>query len=102
MLHVKSENFDTVVASGVVLVDFHADWCGPCKMITPILQELAEEYDGKVDIVKVNVDEESDLAQRFSVMSIPTLILFKDGQILGRKTGFVPKPKLEKFIEEAL
>lgn len=102
MLHVKSENFDTVIASGVVLVDFHADWCGPCKMITPILQELVEEYEGQVDIVKVNVDEESDLAQRFSVMSIPTLILFKDGQIVGRKTGFVPKPKLKEFIEETL
>jgi len=102
MLHVKSENFDTVIEEGVVLVDFHAEWCGPCKMISPILQELADEYEGKVQIVKVNVDEESDLAQRFSVMSIPTLILFKDGQIFGRKTGFVPKPKLKEFLEEAI
>ncbi|HEY4537972.1 MAG TPA: thioredoxin [Erysipelothrix sp.] len=99
MKSVTVDTFDKAIESGVVLVDFHAEWCGPCKMIAPILSDLAKEYEGKVKIVQVNVDEESSLAQRFDVMSIPTLILFKDGAIAGRKTGFIPKPKLVEFIE---
>lgn len=98
---VKTNEFDDIVKEGVVLVDFYADWCGPCKMIAPILAELSSELDGSADIVKVNVDEEGTLAQRFDVMSIPTLILFKDGKPVGRKTGFLPKPELEKFIQSA-
>lgn len=98
---VKTNEFDDIVKEGVVLVDFYADWCGPCKMIAPILSELSTELDGSADIVKVNVDEEGTLAQRFDVMSIPTLILFKDGKPVGRKTGFLPKPELEKFIQSA-
>ncbi|NLL74305.1 MAG: thioredoxin [Erysipelothrix sp.] len=98
---VKTNEFDDIVKEGVVLVDFYADWCGPCKMIAPILAELSTELDGSADIVKVNVDEEGTLAQRFDVMSIPTLILFKDGKPVGRKTGFLPKPELEKFIQSA-
>lgn len=96
---VKTNEFDDVVKEGVVLVDFFADWCGPCKMIAPLLTELSTELEGAADIVKVNVDEEGTLAQRFDVMSIPTLILFKDGKPVGRKTGFLPKPELEKFIK---
>ena len=99
---VKTNEFDDVVKEGVVLVDFYADWCGPCKMISPILKELSGELEGSADIVKVNVDEEGTLAQRFDVMSIPTLILFKDGKPVGRKTGFLPKPELDKFIKSAL
>lgn len=98
---VKTNEFDDIVKEGVVLVDFYADWCGPCKMIAPILAKLSTELDGSADIVKVNVDEEGTLAQRFDVMSIPTLILFKDGKPVGRKTGFLPKPELEKFIQSA-
>lgn len=96
---VKTNEFDDVVKEGVVLVDFFADWCGPCKMIAPILTELSTELEGSAQIVKVNVDEEGSLAQRFDVMSIPTLILFKDGKPVDRKTGFLPKPELEKFIK---
>ena len=96
---VKTNEFDDVVKEGVVLVDFYADWCGPCKMISPILKELSGELEGSADIVKVNVDEEGTLAQRFDVMSIPTLILFKDGKPVGRKNGFLPKPELDKFIK---
>lgn len=96
---VKTNEFDDVVKEGVVLVDFFADWCGPCKMIAPILTELSGELEGSANIVKVNVDEEGTLAQRFDVMSIPTLILFKDGKPVGRKTGFLPKPEIEKFIK---
>lgn len=96
---VKTNEFDDVVKEGVVLVDFFADWCGPCKMIAPILTELSTELEGSAQIVKVNVDEEGSLAQRFDVMSIPTLILFKDGKPVDRKTGFLPKPELEKLIK---
>lgn len=99
---VKTNEFDDVVKEGVVLVDFYADWCGPCKMIAPILSDLATDLDGQADIVKVNVDEEGSLAQRFDVMSIPTLILFKDGKPVGRKTGFLPKPELDKFVKSAM
>ena len=98
---VKTNEFDDIVKEGVVLVDFYADWCGPCKMIAPILAELSTELDGSADIVKVNVDEEGTLAQRFDVMSIPTLILFKEGKPVCRKTGFLHKPELEKFIQSA-
>ncbi|CAM3619718.1 thioredoxin [Erysipelothrix urinaevulpis] len=101
MKNVTKDNFNTEIENGVVLVDFYADWCGPCKMISPILSELSTELEGEAAIVKVNVDEESELAQRFDVMSIPTLILFKDGKPVGRQTGFLPKPELEKFIKSA-
>ncbi len=96
---VTTNEFDDVVKEGVVLVDFYADWCGPCKMIAPILTDLSKELEGTATIVKVNVDEEGTLAQRFDVMSIPTLILFKDGKPVGRKNGFLPKPELDKFIK---
>ena len=96
---VTTNEFDDVVKEGVVLVDFYADWCWPCKMIAPILTDLSKELEGTATIVKVNVDEEGTLAQRFDVMSIPTLILFKDGKPVGRKNGFLPKPELDKFIK---
>lgn len=95
-------DFDGIVKSGVVLVDFYADWCGPCKMVAPVLEELATAYEGKVTIVKVNVDDDSELAQRFGVMSIPTLILFKDGAIFKQVVGFQPKPQLAALLDSAL
>ena len=98
---VNTNNFNDKISNGVVLVDFYADWCGPCKMITPILKDVQEELGDKVTIVKVDVDADGDLAQRFDVMSIPTLILFKDGQAVNR-TGFLPKPKMIEFINTAL
>lgn len=96
---VNKDEFETAVQEGLVLVDFYADWCGPCKMIAPILSDLEKEYEGKAGIIKVDVDNDGELAQRYDVMSIPTLILFKDGKPVGRKTGFLPKPELEKFIQ---
>ena len=101
MKNITKDNFNAEIENGVVLVDFYADWCGPCKMISPILSELSKELEGEAAIVKVNVDEESELAQRFDVMSIPTLILFKDGTPVNRKMGFMPKPELEKLIASA-
>ena len=99
-----SNNFEHEVLKSdlPVLVDFWAAWCGPCKMIAPIIDQLAEEYDGKAKIAKVNVDDNRDLAVQFKVMSIPTLILFKDGEIVDQIIGARPKAELEKFIQKAL
>src|SRR4051812_32955308 len=85
-----------------VLVDFWAEWCGPCKMIAPILEEISDEQDGKVRIVKVNVDENPDLALRFDVMSIPTLIIFKDGEPQKRMIGAKGKGQLMEELSDFL
>ncbi|HBS91467.1 MAG TPA: thioredoxin, partial [Erysipelotrichaceae bacterium] len=84
---VNEKEFADAIASGVVLVDFYADWCGPCKMIAPILKDMAKQYEGKLEIIKVDVDVEGGLAQKYGVMSIPTLILFKDGKPVGQTMG---------------
>lgn len=96
--------FDEVVASATeaVVVDFWAEWCGPCKMIAPILEQIAQEQAGKVKIAKLNVDDHPDLARRFDVMSIPTLIVFKDGQAKKRIVGAKPKAQLLQEIGEFL
>ena len=95
---VNKNEFENEIKEGVVLVDFFANWCGPCKMLSPVLEELSEELDGQAKIVKVNVDEEQDLARQFRVMSIPHLILFKNGKPVKQAQGFQPKEALKKFI----
>jgi len=93
-----SATFDEVVNGSTepVIVDFWADWCGPCKMIAPILDEIAEEWDGEVKVTKLNVDEHSDIAQRYGVMSIPTMLLFRDGELATRVVGAKGKAQLVK------
>lgn len=89
--HFKTADFDAAVAAApVAMVDFWADWCGPCKMLSPTVEALASQYDGKVLVGKVNVDEEPELARRFGVMSIPTVVFLKNGQEVDRKIGFMP------------
>ena len=85
-----------------VLVDFWAQWCGPCRMVAPVLDQIASEMDGKVRIAKLNVDENQTLAYQFQVQSIPTFILFKDGQMADRMMGAVPKSEFESFINRNL
>lgn len=92
--YLKDENFDSEIKKGLVLVDFYADWCGPCKALAPILGELES-----VDVLKINTEEHTDLAVSFGVMSIPTLILFKDGEQLGKTVGFMNKEELERWID---
>lgn len=97
-----SENFEQVVmgASVPVIVDFFATWCGPCKMMAPVLEKLAEEYQGKVLIGKIDVEENMDIAMRYSVMNVPTLLIFKDGEILDTMVGLQNGNTLKRVIEK--
>ena len=93
---------DVLGATEPVVVDFWAEWCGPCRMITPALEEIATELDGKVKIAKVNVDENPDVTIRYGVRSIPTLILFKNGEPTSMQVGAAPKGKLSEWIKESV
>jgi thioredoxin 1 len=101
MSHVTDASFeeDVLKSAGPVLVDFWAQWCGPCKMIAPVLDELAEEYAGKLKIVKLDVDANPVTAPKYNVKGIPTLILFKNGNVEAKKVGALSKSQLAAFIE---
>ena len=101
---VSDANFETEVlkASGPVVVDFWAEWCGPCRMIAPALDEIAGVMGEKVKIVKLNVDENPQTATKYGVMSIPTLMIFKDGEMASRQVGAAPKAKLQQWISTAV
>jgi len=100
-VEVTTDNFkDEVLQSDVpVLLDFWAEWCMPCKMIAPILDEMSNEYDGKLKIGKLNVDEQGDIAAEYNIVSIPTLLLFDKGEVVNQQVGAVPRPKIEEIVK---
>lgn len=101
--HLKNSEFDAAVnAAPLAMVDFWADWCGPCKMVGPVVEKIAEQYDGKALVAKVNIDEEPELAQRFGVMSIPTLVFLKNGEEVDRKVGVMPMEAFTAVLEQNL
>ena len=101
-IHLTKDDFEKKIAKGVVLVDFWAPWCGPCKMAGPVIDELAEEYKGKVVVSKVNIDEDQELAEKYGVMSVPTVVLFKEGKEVERVMGFVGKEGYEEMIKKVI
>ncbi|MGE4240397.1 thioredoxin TrxA [Ramlibacter sp.] len=102
--HISDATFESdVLKSGTpVLVDYWAEWCGPCKMIAPILDEVSKAYDGKLQIAKMNVDENREIPAKFGIRGIPTLMLFKDGQLAATKVGAMSKQQLTAFIDQQL
>ncbi len=100
LLHFTEEGFDKALKQpGLLVVDFWAEWCGPCKMLGPVIEALAEQYDGKAVVGKVNVDDEPELAQKYAIMSIPTVMFFKDGELIDKKIGVMPPQEFVKVIE---
>ena len=103
MIQFNKESFDKALGEGkLMMVDFWADWCGPCQMLAPVIDQLAERYEGKVVSGKVNVDDEQELAIRYGVMSIPTVIFFKDGKEIDRKVGVMPGDAFVQTLEKNL
>jgi thioredoxin 1 len=100
--HIEDDTFSQETAKGVVLVDFYADWCGPCRMIAPMLEDLAQEYTGKAEVVKVNVDQAQKSASQFGVTSIPTLVLLKNGKEVQRVVGVRDSDFLRQMIDAQL
>jgi thioredoxin 1 len=101
-IELTGANFEETLKEGVSLVDFWAPWCGPCRMIAPVIEELAEDYDGKAKICKVNTDEEQDIAVKFGIRSIPTIMFFKDGQMVDQIVGAQSKQALSEKLDALL
>lgn len=104
IVHISDDSFKSEVldASGPVLIDYWAEWCGPCKMIAPILDELAQEFNGRVKVVKLNIDDNPETPPKYGIRGIPTLMIFKDGNVEATKVGAVSKAQLADFIENNL
>jgi thioredoxin 1 len=100
--HLDRNDFDATIAKGVTLVDFWAPWCGPCRMVGPVLDELSGELDGKATIAKVNVDNEPDLAVRYQVRGIPTVLVFKDGKLVNQAVGVRAKAEYDRMVRSSL
>ena len=102
-VELTKENFEEVVTNNdMVVVDYWADWCGPCKMIAPVLEEIADEYDGKVKVAKLNIDENPNTPPKFGIRSIPTMVLFRGGQEIARRSGAMPAGQIVSWLRSAL
>lgn len=99
---VESNEFKSEIESGVTVVDFFATWCGPCKMLAPVLEGLAGEMEGKAKFIKVDIDQSLDLANEYQISSVPTMIIFKDGHKADQLVGFLPKERIQQVIEANL
>ena len=99
---ISQNEFNEVTESNIAVIDFSATWCGPCKMLAPVLAEVSEEYAGKVNFFNVDVDENPDLARQYKIMNIPALVVVKNGEKVDMQVGFVPKESLVEFIEKQL
>lgn len=102
MKKINSSEFEELMKEEAVLVDFFATWCGPCKMLSPVLESLSHKYEGKCTFVSVDVDESADLAEKFSIMAVPTVILFKKGEQAAAFSGYQPEPKIVQLLESYL
>lgn len=100
-MDLTNKNFDSIIGNGVTLVDFWADWCGPCKMQAPVIDELGDKYEGKVTVAKLNVDDEPSIAARFGVMNIPTLIVYREGEEITRRVGVQSLDQLEAMLGQS-
>lgn len=104
MIELTSDNFESEVISSKtpVLVDFWAEWCGPCRIFSPVIEEVSKDYEGKVKFAKMNVDDAQDIAAKYNIMSIPTVLLFENNKIKAMSVGAIPKESLKKWIEKNL
>jgi len=101
-IELTADNFEATLAEGVSLVDFWAPWCGPCRMVAPVIEELAEDYDGKAKVCKVNTDEEQEIAVKFGIRSIPTVMFFKDGELVDQMVGAASKQAFADKLDALL
>ena len=102
--HINSQQLESLIQESdkLVICDFWAPWCGPCRMLAPVLEEVAKEYEGKVEVVKIDVDENGEAAMKYGISSIPNVLAFKGGKVVDSSLGFVPAPVLSSFIEKNL
>lgn len=102
IIYANETSFEKVIANGVTLVDFFATWCGPCKMLHPELEKLSDAYAGQAKIVKIDIDENRALASQYQIQSVPTILIFKDGQMIARQMGYQPYAKLSAWLNQVI